>query len=117
MSAANALRGFADLSLWVMWRSEERGGRPTKVPYSPVGGGRASSIDPLTWGTREQAERGNAGFDGIGLVLAPLGEDRHLGGIDLDACIDDGGNVSSRGRVRSSSGWTATPRSRHRVMG
>jgi hypothetical protein len=94
MSAADALREFADLPLWLVWRNEKRGGRPTKVPYSPVGGGHASSTDPSTWGTREQAERGSAGFDGVGIMLAPLDEGRHLGGIDLDACIDDEGNVA-----------------------
>ena len=36
---------------WVCWRYEERGGKPTKVPYSPRGAGKmARTTDPTTWG-------------------------------------------------------------------
>jgi Protein of unknown function (DUF3987)/Primase C terminal 2 (PriCT-2) len=92
----NALHEFAALSLWVTWRSEERGGRLTKVPYSPTINGRASSTDPSTWTTRAIVEHAveQDGYDGIGLVLAGIDEARHLGGIDLDSCIDDEGNVA-----------------------
>ena len=31
-------------------------------------------------------------------MLAPLGEGRHLGGIDLDTCIDDEGTVTAWAR-------------------
>ena len=89
----SAFDDFAHREIWVRWRSEERGGKPTKVPYSPAGDGRASSTDPSTWGTREEAERGNHG-DGLGIILAPLGANRHLGGIDLDGCINDEGDVA-----------------------
>ena len=30
-----------DLKQWVCWRSEERDGRPTKIPYDPLSGERA----------------------------------------------------------------------------
>jgi len=40
---------------WVAWRTELRGGKPTKVPYAPLGG-RAKADDPSTWGTRAEAE-------------------------------------------------------------
>ena len=101
MSAAGALHEFAGLPLWVTWRNEDAAGsdKPTKVPYAHTGR-KASSTDPWTWGTRaiaeHAAERDNR--DGIGLVLAPLGEGRHLGGIDLDACIDDEGTVAAWAR-------------------
>src|SRR5262245_65605394 len=91
-----ALHEFADLPLWLTWKFESRQGKPTKVPYAPYLGRRASTIDDSTWATRAIAMRAaeEEKRDGVGLVLAPLDEGRHLGGIDLDACIDDEGNVA-----------------------
>lgn len=80
---------------WVCWRYEDRGGpKPTKVPYAPGTGFKASTSNPSTWGSYEQAvaraERG--GFDGIGFCLA--GDD-DLTGVDLDHCRDpDTGELS-----------------------
>lgn len=66
----------------VMWRGEIRGGRKTKVPYTPSGQ-HAAVDDPRTWTTfdrvREAYDRG--GFDGIGFVLT---RDMGITGIDLD---------------------------------
>ena len=92
----NALHEYTAQRLWVTWRSEKRGGRPTKVPYSPTINGRASSTDPSTWATRAIVEHAveREGYDGIGIVLAGIDEGRHLGGIDLDSCIDAEGNVA-----------------------
>ena len=43
-------RNMRDLRQWLCWRSEERdGGKPTKIPYSPLTGQRASSTTPETW--------------------------------------------------------------------
>lgn len=76
---------------WVVWRYVERGGKPTKVPFNPVHGWAASSTDPNTWATYEQAcarvTSGAGGFEGIGFVFAP--DDRFCG-IDLDGSIIDG---------------------------
>lgn len=90
----SALDQFADQPVWVNWRSEQRKGKSTKVPYSPLDHRRASSTDASTWGSRQQAARDKASFDGVGIVLAALEPGRHLGGIDLDACIDDEGDVA-----------------------
>ncbi|MFC6747117.1 hypothetical protein ACFQFG_22830 [Methylobacterium persicinum] len=73
---------------WVCWRYEDRGGpKPTKVPYQPSTGFKASTANPSNWGTYDQAvaraERNR--FDGIGFVLA---DDDDLTGIDLDHCRD-----------------------------
>jgi hypothetical protein len=67
---------------WVCWREEERGGRKTKVPYATTGR-KASSTDPATWATYEDAIRvcGARGYDGVGIVLGD-----GLGGVDLDGC-------------------------------
>jgi hypothetical protein len=89
----NALDQFAARELWVNWKTVTRKGKATKVPFSPVDQRAAEANNASTWGTRAQALR-NTGYDGIGLVLGPLDAERHLGGIDLDACIDDKGNIA-----------------------
>lgn len=72
---------------WVAWKLELRDNRNTKVPYNARTGARASSTDPHTWATFEeacafcQAENAN----GVGYVLSP--EDPYVG-IDLDHCRD-----------------------------
>jgi putative DNA primase/helicase len=99
--AVSALDPFAKLRLWVTWRAETRQGKATKVPWAPeLKWTRASSTDATTWGTRLLAEESARfdGRDGIGIMLAPLGEGRHLGGIDLDSCIGDEGDVASWAR-------------------
>jgi putative DNA primase/helicase len=72
---------------WVCWRSEERDGRPTKVPVDPHTGRRARSNDPTTWGAYSAACQARERFrcDGLGFVFAA--EDPYVG-IDLDHCRD-----------------------------
>jgi integrase len=72
-----------DRPQWVGWRHEVRDGKPTKVPRRPGAPSRnASSTDPATWASFEDAratvERGEA--DGIGYVFAA--EDPYTGGVD-----------------------------------
>lgn len=77
---------------WVTWSYQSRGtgSKPTKIPYNPkVHVKRASSTDPATWGTFDQAVsavQSNSNFAGVGIVLDGSG----LVGVDLDACIVDG---------------------------
>lgn len=57
---------------WICWRLEDAGGlKPTKVPYSPLFGGKASVTNPNSWASYDEAlaafERG--GFSGIGFIL------------------------------------------------
>ena len=73
---------------WVCWRYQpHEGGRPAKVPKRATSRGNASSTDPTTWSTYQQAVAGilQFGHDGIGFVLS--GDD-DLVGIDLDDCRD-----------------------------
>jgi primase-polymerase (primpol)-like protein len=79
------------LRRWVLWRLEERGARRTKVPLAPARRP-ASTADPATWSSFEEAWAAYAegGFDGIGLVFAA--EDGYTG-IDLDGAVDAGGRV------------------------
>jgi putative DNA primase/helicase len=75
---------------WVLWRavSKSSGAKPTKIPYdAKLPNSPASSTDPDTWATYEQAkiayEEGEGYFTGIGLALSPADE---LAGIDIDHC-------------------------------
>ena len=75
---------------FVNWKAEGNPGeKPRKVPYlAGSHNTRASSTDPATWRTFEQAlasyEEG--GFTGIGVVLDGSG----LVGVDIDNCVSDG---------------------------
>lgn len=77
---------------WVLWRNVQRS-KPNgekvwaKMPLT-VDGAAASSTDPNTWATYDDAVDAlimSGGYDGIGLVL---GDD--VQGIDLDDCRDPG---------------------------
>jgi primase-polymerase (primpol)-like protein len=74
---------------WVVWKLEERGGRPTKVPYIAGGAGRASSTDLLTWRPFEEAVRAldTGRYDGVGFVFCSADP---FVGVDLDNCRDPG---------------------------
>src|SRR3712207_2017823 len=75
------------LRQWVCWRSEERDGKTTKIPYSPTSGRKASSTDPETWGGYLEAVSAcrERGHDGIGFVFT---KDDPFCGVDLDRCLD-----------------------------
>jgi hypothetical protein len=76
-----------DLEQWLCWRQEEREGKPTKVPYSPITGHRASSTNPETWAGYQESLRAckDQGYGGIGFVFTPEDD---LCGVDLDGCLD-----------------------------
>ena len=69
MAATNDIR---DLRQWLVWRLEEHHGRPTKIPYSPATGQRASSTNPESWASYQEAVRSckEHGYDGIGFVFS-----------------------------------------------
>lgn len=86
MDIEKILKELRDYLQWVVWKWEKKNGKPTKPPYDPKTGKRASHSDPSTWGTFEQAVKAlDRGFDGIGFVFT--GEDPYTG-IDLDDCRD-----------------------------
>ena len=74
---------------WVLWKLETRGEHTTKIPYSVQYDGKASSTDPGTWGSYEQAVNTlmkNRGlYNGIGFVLTGDG----LVFIDIDHSLND----------------------------
>lgn len=71
---------------WVVWKHERRkGGKWTKVPYRVDARTPASTTDPRTWGTFEQAIARAAEAQGTGYVFSA---DDPFCGIDLDDCRD-----------------------------
>jgi primase-polymerase (primpol)-like protein len=88
-----------DLRQWLCWRSEERDGKPTKIPYSPLTGQRASSTTPGTWAGYEEALRAceEHGYGGIGFVFT---SEDDLCGVDLDGCLNaDTGQIEPWARI------------------
>ena len=77
---------------WVVYRSEDRGGRISKVPFQ-TNGRKASTTKPTTWTTYEVVCEAvqEKHFDGIGFVFTA---NDPFAGIDLDNCIDKEGNVA-----------------------
>jgi primase-polymerase (primpol)-like protein len=73
---------------WVAWKliKRKQDKKPTKIPYNPATGTNASTTDPTTWGTIDQAldRLSQGGYDGIGFVFA---EDDPYTGIDLDQAL------------------------------
>jgi len=79
---------LTDLTQWVCWRLEEDGkGRPTKIPYNPKTGNKASSTNPKTWADFDFAARAFEMYDytGLGFVFTNEGG---IVGVDIDHCID-----------------------------
>lgn len=89
-SLPSALQPLTTYRAWVLWRTELRDGKPTKVPYQ-VTGQRADSTAPHTWASFEDVQRTFEtvpGYDGIGFVLSDLDPYACL---DID-CKDSQGN-------------------------
>jgi hypothetical protein len=94
--AAN-FNDLAKLPLWITWRSEKRatskGERWTKIPYA-IDGGKAEADNPSTWMTRAEAEKcARERHHQLGIMFGQITPDRQLGGIDLDACFADEGDL------------------------
>jgi len=79
---------LAGLRQWVAWRWEDRDGKLTKPPLNPHSGAHASTTDPATWGTLQDAIRfcqEHPWAAGVGFVFT---KDDPYVGIDLDKCRD-----------------------------
>ena len=92
---ANAPADLRTRHHWVVWRyGPASNSKPRKIPYSPRTGSCASSTDPTTWATFEQAIEAYASADyysGIGYVFS--GSDG-MAGLDLDDCIREDGSLA-----------------------
>lgn len=75
------------LPQWILWRKEERDGKPTKVPYQ-ANGEMAQANNRRTWSTFATAVKFylEGDYDGIGFVFSR--QDNYIG-IDLDNCVVD----------------------------
>lgn len=73
---------------WILWRSELREGKKTKVPYQ-INGEMAQSNNKRSWSTFPTAikffEKG--GYEGIGFMFS---KDDPFVGIDIDHCVNEG---------------------------
>jgi hypothetical protein len=78
---------LAALKSWCLWKTIERGGKPTKVPYQPTDY-EAKSDTPETWCSLDDAldRYGAGGYDGIGFMFGK--EPSGFVGCDLDGCRD-----------------------------
>jgi hypothetical protein len=80
-----------DRPRWIIWRTEQRDGKPTKVPYRPADPARrASVIEPDSWGSFEDATRSCTAGEGLGFVFT---DDDDLLGVDLDGCYREDGKL------------------------
>ncbi len=78
--------GLRNHRQWVAWKYVERDGNQSKVPVNPHTGGLASSTNPATWSTFQEALdacQQHAGLAGVGFVFTP---DDPYCGIDIDNC-------------------------------
>jgi putative DNA primase/helicase len=81
------------LAQWCVYKLEQVNGKKTKVPYSPITGQRASTIERLTWSTFNAAKAACQDleiYDGICFMLA---KENGIVFIDLDECIEDEGTI------------------------
>jgi len=69
----------------VGWKTVQRDGKASKVPFQPDGSRRASVTDPAHWGRLESVDQD--AVEGVGFVFTA--GDPYLG-IDLDGCRENG---------------------------
>lgn len=82
--------------LFCCWRYEknpDNPDKPKKVPYSPIGGHRASSTNEKDFASFAGAEAVQSKYDGLGVGI--FGD---LAAIDIDHCIDKGGSYNQLAR-------------------
>lgn len=72
------------LPRWVLWKSETRDGKPTKVPYQ-ANGVKAESDNPATWKPLSAIFPKISLYDGAGVMLG-----KGLAGVDLDHHAPEG---------------------------
>ena len=83
----NIPRCMTNKDQWVGWKYEQVGNKWTKPPYQINGEYRASTTNPRTWSSFDDAYQAyhDGKIDGIGYVFS---KDDDLVGIDLDHCIE-----------------------------
>ena len=80
-----ALTPLMALNNWVGWRFEEVNGKRTKVPYQVrAPEHKASTKNPSTWASYQEASIAVSAFDGIGFCL----QGTEIVAFDIDDCRD-----------------------------
>ena len=72
---------------WCVWRRENRGGKPTKVPYNPKTGERAETNNPSTFGSFDLADETylTEDYNGVGIRVS-----NGFSAVDIDHCCENG---------------------------
>jgi putative DNA primase/helicase len=94
LTAATFPAELVKLNQWVNWKLTQRktDAKPTKIPYNAKTGSSASTTDPKTWASLDEAldRVSQGGYSGVGYVFA---EDDPYTGIDLDHALSDAGEL------------------------
>jgi hypothetical protein len=82
---------------WTMWKTINRAGKLTKVPFQ-LNGSEGDSSDPAKWASyTEVVEAFNkGGYDGIGFTFDVLDP---YAGVDLDHCINADGTIMPKAKA------------------
>jgi predicted P-loop ATPase len=94
----HTLASLATVPRWVAWQTQDRDGKPSKVPFQ-ANGAKAKADGPSTWCSRAMAqERADLlpkpyGVGGVGIMLGKH-EGLVLAGLDLDTCLDESGGMA-----------------------
>src|SRR5215471_3539585 len=92
-----ALQELQQYPHWVLWKYEERDGKPTKVPYNAATTKRAATDNPATWASyataRATLARFSEQYDGLGFVFES--DTVPLTGVDLDHCVNSDGSIDA----------------------
>jgi hypothetical protein len=84
-------RELRERAQWIVWRSEVRAGRRTKIPCRSSDPTRKASVtDPDSWGSFEQAVTAAGQAEGAGFVFTDADD---LLGVDLDGCYRADGRL------------------------
>ncbi len=92
------LAALASTPRWVAWQTQDRDGKPTKVPFR-ANGATAKADSPSTWCDRAAAAERAAllprpyGTGGVGIMLGDH-QGLAIGGLDLDTCLTETGDMA-----------------------
>ncbi|NFA41315.1 hypothetical protein EXM65_01675 [Clostridium botulinum] len=82
-----------ELKQWVLWKLEDKNGKPTKIPYT-ISNKKADTTNSDTWESFDNVVQAykSGGYSGIGFVFS---KDDDYVGIDFDHCINDKGILAA----------------------
>jgi hypothetical protein len=85
-SAATIPQELKERAQWVVWKSEYRDNKLTKIPYNALSGLKAKANDRSTWANYDACVQAmESGFNGVGFEF---NKEDGITGIDFDECID-----------------------------